>query len=714
MFVQAVYADDNRFTLSSENERAVFLDATDVEGWITQYIIYVYMWDREGNQLCGEWPGMPVTATLGGGHYKFVVPDEFGEIDDGWSIIWTFEGVWQTDDLPFVNHSVYKLKNGYSKKYSADYSTIVTSVYGENYEQLCLSSEEERAVFFAAPYSWAYYGTDLPVYAYLYDGEENYLSGSWPGTQAIALGNGYYKFIVPDKAGEMDDTWKIVWSIKDDLSFYPSYFNNYQTEDLQYVNNAVYDARNNMTKEDDGNIFLADQTAVITNICEEQDNGLCLSTENERAVFFKKPELWTGDYTHVYMWDGEGKQLCGNWPGTPAMSLGNGYYKFVVPNEAGEIDGTWQIIWNNQEYQDVLSTLAQTEDAPYTNQTLYETTYLNGTYYAQNATKITKLCSCDYTDYCLSIEDERAVFLVAPEGWEEDVTVYIWDEHENEICGNFPGMSATNIGNGKYKFVVPDNANEIDCSWQITWVYEKGFVQSSNMAFVNHMVYNTNNPLCTFIVTNHCEPQQDLVLKDNKRASYYTALAEDYNGKTLNSVTLNRQFKEGQWATLCMPFNVNQAQMRAQGLYGHVFEFRYAEKKDGESVVLYFSTAKSIQAGKGYIVSANSKLAEKSSFIFQNVTIDMSVDEASEHNIVNQSGYNDASGRSILSLVGTLRTGLLQGTEGDNVYLGLKNNQLYYPNTSEGTEIRAYRGFFRSNEPLNMQRVRVVMEETTE
>ena len=118
--------------------------------------------------------------------------------------------------------------------------------------------------------------------------------------------------------------------------------------------------------------------------------------------------------------------------------------------------------------------------------------------------------------------------------------------------------------------------------------------------------------------------------------------------------------------------------------------------------------------GKGYIVSANSKLAEKSSFIFQNVTIDMSVDEASEHNIVNQSGYNDASGRSILSLVGTLRTGLLQGTEGDNVYLGLKNNQLYYPNTSEGTEIRAYRGFFRSYEPLNMQRVSIVMEETAE
>ncbi|MBR1516383.1 MAG: starch-binding protein [Paludibacteraceae bacterium] len=590
MFVQAVYADDdNRYCLSSENERAVFLDMSYRSSYLYEPV-YVFIWDGSGNLLCGDWPGMDATA-LGGAQYKFVVPDETGEIDDTWQIIWNGgSGSWQTVDLPFVNHSVYQLngRNGEDEKYTADYSTGVTSVCGVNYEQLCLSSEEERTVFFAAPYGW-----EESVNVYMWYGEGYELTGSWPGTPAQNIGNGYYKFVVPEEVGEIEDTWKIIWNYRYYVSGYGGELY-YQTDDQDFVNHAVYDARNASPEdmESGGHRWNVDKTT-ITAICsgDDSNNQFCLGLEDERAVFFEKPDYW-GEVVNAYIWSDEG-QITGAWPGMPAVDFGNGTYKCVVPDEAAEIDGSWNIIWN--------------------------------------------------------------------------------DVAENSA-----------------------------------------HYQTDDLKYMNHRVYNENGIRYDISVTNHCEPQQDLVLKDNKRASYYTALAEDYNGKTLNSVTLNRQFKEGQWATLCMPFNVNQAQMRAQGLYGHVFEFRYAEKKDGESVVLYFSTAKSIQAGKGYIVSANSKLAEKSSFIFQNVTIDMSVDEASEHNIVNQSGYNDASGRSILSLVGTLRTGLLQGTEGDNVYLGLKNNQLYYPNTSEGTEIRAYRGFFRSNEPLNMQRVRIVMEETAE
>ena len=143
----------------------------------------------------------------------------------------------------------------------------------------------------------------------------------------------------------------------------------------------------------------------------------------------------------------------------------------------------------------------------------------------------------------------------------------------------------------------------------------------------------------------------------------------------------------------------------ALGLNNRVYEFRYAETK-GTEMTVYFAMAQSIVAGKGYIVNANAKLAQKTSFVFPNVTINTDADNG---DITTLTGYNDGTGRGNLYLVGTLRTGILQGSTTGNTYLGLKDNQLYYPNTT-GTSIRAYRGFFRSDIPVNASRVRIIAE----
>ncbi len=198
----------------------------------------------------------------------------------------------------------------------------------------------------------------------------------------------------------------------------------------------------------------------------------------------------------------------------------------------------------------------------------------------------------------------------------------------------------------------------------------------------------------------------NIVLQENESSEYYDNFAEDYNGHTVNTATLNRRFTQGKWATLCLPFNVSNGMMMALGLNARVFEFRYAETVDALTVI-YFAAAKSIEAGKGYIVNANAKLAQKESFVFPNVTINTNADNA---DITALTGYNDGSGRGSIYLVGTLRTGKLQGTTNGNTYLGLKDNMLYYPNTTTGTSVRAYRGFFRSEEPLNAQRIRIVAE----
>ena len=201
----------------------------------------------------------------------------------------------------------------------------------------------------------------------------------------------------------------------------------------------------------------------------------------------------------------------------------------------------------------------------------------------------------------------------------------------------------------------------------------------------------------------------NIVLQENESSEYYDHFAEDYNGYTVTTATLNRQFTVGKWATLCLPFNVSKGMMIALKLNSRVYEFRYAETV-GSTITVYFAAAQSIVAGKGYIVNANAKLAQRTEFVFPFVTINTDVDIQSGYDITALTGYNDNSGRGNISLVGTLRTALLQGSAEGNTWLGLKNNMLYYPNTASGTSVRAYRAIFRSDVPVNAQRIRIVAD----
>ena len=241
---------------------------------------------------------------------------------------------------------------------------------------------------------------------------------------------------------------------------------------------------------------------------------------------------------------------------------------------------------------------------------------------------------------------------------------------------------------------------------------------------------NTDNPRIVIVTANATftavfeknELPSDITLQENETADYYTQFAQDYNGQRVTTATLNRQFTQGKWATLCLPFDVKKGQMMSLGLYGRIFEFRYAEMMEDNTLVAHFAVAQSVEAGKGYIVNANAKLAQKTSFVFPGVTVNTDADNG---DITTLTGYNDASGRGSICMVGTLRTGTLYNYAGGNTYFGLKDNMIYYPNTATGTAIRAYRGFFRSgiggvieegdddDDPLAPQRVRIVVEGET-
>ena len=92
----------------------------------------------------------------------------------------------------------------------------------------------------------------------------------------------------------------------------------------------------------------------------------CLTDENEHAVFFQKSSDF-GASINCYIWHtgtGQTVQVCGGWPGKKATALGNDKYKFVVPEGFGEINDSWNIIWNDGSGN-------QTADLKYKDQYLY-------------------------------------------------------------------------------------------------------------------------------------------------------------------------------------------------------------------------------------------------------------------------------------------------------------------------------------------------------
>ena len=205
-----------------------------------------------------------------------------------------------------------------------------------------------------------------------------------------------------------------------------------------------------------------------------------------------------------------------------------------------------------------------------------------------------------------------------------------------------------------------------------------------------------------------------ITLEDNRENSFYNTFKSTYNGESGLIVTYARQFTQGRWSTLCLPFNVNKAMFSSLNFGSRIYEFKYAtgNANDGSGVNLYFSIAKSIEAGKGYIVNADATLAARTSFTFSGVTMDLSADNGAELNSVD--AYDNLTGNSSegnIELVGTLRKGTLKGTAADNRYMGLKENKIYYPNITTGSTILAYRGIFRSIDgTLNAERIRIIVD----
>lgn len=234
--------------VESATERAVFFQTTQDFGTSAS----VYMWIKgTGTNLLGAWPGQRATY-LGGGTFKFVLPDDLTGDESQWMIIWNNNNAGkQTADLSFTMRGLYTM-NGYQRR--------VTTICGggdtgeepnvqpnPQPKEMCLNSADERVVFFEKSSD---FGSNINCYIWFTDGSTTQICGNWPGQAATRLYDNVYRYEIPASAPAINNNWMIIWN---DGS-------GNQTADLKYTNQGLYMGNNK------GSIQCSSQ---VTAICDE-------------------------------------------------------------------------------------------------------------------------------------------------------------------------------------------------------------------------------------------------------------------------------------------------------------------------------------------------------------------------------------------------------------------------------------------------------------
>ena len=158
-----------------------------------------------------------------------------------------------------------------------------------------------------------------------------------------------------------------------------------------------------------------------------------------------------------------------------------------------------------------------------------------------------------------------------------------------------------------------------------------------------------------------------------------SSVISDNEGKTCNvTLTCRTLYKDGNWNTLCLPFDFDLAADKA--FAGAVLmTLSTSEFNDGK-LTLNFTEATSIEAGKSYIV----RWTEGDDIVnpvFNNVIIS------------NTAAATETASSEYADFVGTYSPVSIYTAEKTNLYLGANNN-LYYP-LNEDFKVNACRAYFK-------------------
>ena len=155
---------------------------------------------------------------------------------------------------------------------------------------------------------------------------------------------------------------------------------------------------------------------------------------------------------------------------------------------------------------------------------------------------------------------------------------------------------------------------------------------------------------------------------------------------TLSGRTL---YKDGAWNTLCLPFDMTEAQVTAQLAPEGLMELDTEGTYDGHTtglddntLYLNFKDATAITAGKPYIIKWATGGTNQTDPTFRGVTI-VGADASSV-------------GNSDVSFIGTYAPVSLAKDDTSNLYLGA-DDKLYWPGT-DGFKVNAFRAYFKLSE----------------
>jgi glycosidase len=97
-------------------------------------------------------------------------------------------------------------------------------------------------------------------------------------------------------------------------------------------------------------------------------------------------------------------------------------------------------------------------------------------------------------DPCLKSEDQRCAFFTKSSDFGNKIYCYMWftDGSTTEICGKWPGMVATKLGNDTYRFDIPEDAPAINDKWMIIWNDGAGN-QTADLKYYNQGMYSGSN-----------------------------------------------------------------------------------------------------------------------------------------------------------------------------------------------------------------------------
>lgn len=220
--------------------------------------------------------------------------------------------------------------------------------------------------------------------------------------------------------------------------------------------------------------------------------------------------------------------------------------------------------------------------------------------------------------------------------------------------------------------------------WQNTSTHE----QVSEEATYNFNLAAATDLTAVFEIAN------PLVLSDNENEAYYKVY-DALAGTGNVNVRIERSINANTWSTICLPFGVDMETIDNADYEGKFYKFMGATG-DYRGIDLHFSPAGSVDANTPYLFRSDAPVTQLD---FANVTL-----KAREENEISETGN--------VKFIGTIAPQTLYD-DGVHTILGLYENQIYYPNTSSGTYIRAFRGYFTVGASAGsvQPRVRIVVQD---